>query len=75
MILKITCDVFVKVDAVVARHVVFRPGISEKVGVGAGIGTGAEERQGVLGHADGVVVAEDDEQTSFQVAGPQTSSQ
>ena len=59
----------VQMDAVGACHVVSVAGIDEEVGVGVGIDAGAHEGEGVLGHADGVVAAVDDEEAPFEVLG------
>ena len=52
-----------------AEHVVPVAGVEEQVGLCAGIDAGTDEGEGVLRHAGGVVVAQDDLQATLQVLG------
>ena len=67
-IVKVSCDLFMQVHTVVSCHVVTAVGVGEKVYLCAGIGTRTCKRKGVLWHAYGVVVAEDDFQSTLEVA-------
>ena len=69
MVFEVARDALVEVDHVVPHHVVALSGIDEVVGLGAGIFAGAEESEGVLEHAGGVVVADDDLQAAFELRG------
>ena len=50
-----------------AHHVVTIARVNEVVGLRASVLTSTEERQAVLHHASGVVIAHDDLQTAFQI--------
>ena len=69
MVFEVACDALVEVDHVATGHVVALSGIDEVVGLCAGIFAGAEEGEGVLEHAGGVVVADDDLQSTFELRG------
>ena len=69
MVFEVARDALVEVDHVAPHHVVALSGIDEVVGLGAGVFAGAEKGEGVLEHAGGVVVADDDLQAPFESAG------
>lgn len=69
MIFEVARDALVEVDHIATGHVVALSGIDEVVGLCAGIFAGAEEGEGVLEHAGGVVVADDDLQSTFELRG------
>ena len=68
MVFEVARDALVEVDHVAPHHVVALSGIDEVVGLGAGVFAGAEEGEGVLEHAGGVVVADDDLQAALSFA-------
>lgn len=59
---------FVQMDTVFSHHIMSLSGISEKVRMGSCVNAGPEERQGMLRHADRIVVADNDLKPSFQIA-------
>ena len=60
MVFEVARDALVEVDHIATGHVVALSGIDEVVGLCAGVFAGTEEGEGVLEHAGGIVVADDD---------------
>ena len=58
-----------QMDAGMSTHVVFLARVGEEVRLSAGLDACIEERETMLGHYGVVVVARDDLQFTFQVAG------
>lgn len=69
IVLEILGDALVKMYALMAPHVVGLAGIDEEIGLRAGLDTFGQEREAMLGHHGGVVVAGDDLQLALQVFG------
>ena len=69
IVFKVLCDTFVQVHTVVSGHVMALARIGKEVGLGARFSTGFQERQGMLWHNGGIVIANDNLEFAFQVLG------
>lgn len=69
IVLEILGDALVKMYALMAPHVVGLAGIDEEIGLRAGLDAFGQEREAMLGHHGGVVVAGDNLELALQVFG------
>ena len=69
IIFKVARDAFVQVYHILTKHNEAFARIGKEVGLRTGVFASAQESQTVLWHADGIVIANDDLETSFQVFG------